>query len=111
MEDNRAWVSADDLEALGLERATGLKSADGKQESHVEQSNRMIREATPMAAAMVIRLARYGETEQIRLKASLEILNRAQAQGATDDGREPWAGVYESVLSTQEVEDYANRTD
>jgi hypothetical protein len=109
LERRNAWVSESELAALGLERATGFKSADAKPESHVEQANRMIREAAPMAAASLVKLAQNGETEQIRLKASIEILNRAAAQGTASDGREPWADVYEKVISTQGIEDFANK--
>jgi hypothetical protein len=109
LERRHAWVSESELAALGLERATGIKSADGKAESHVEQANRMIREAAPMAAASLVKLAQQGETEQVRLKASIEILNRAAAQGTAADGREPWQDVYEKVLSTDAVEQFANK--
>jgi hypothetical protein len=109
LERQRAWVSEDELAALGLERATGIKSSDGRAESHVEQASRMLREAAPMAAANLVRLAQNAEAETVRLKASIEILNRVAAQGAAADGREPWADVYEKVMSTQDVEDWANR--
>jgi hypothetical protein len=105
----KAWVSEDELAALGLERATGFKSADnGKPESPVEQANRMMRENAPMAAASLIKLAQNGDSETVRLRASIEILNRATAQGAASDGREPWADVYEKVMTTKVVEDFAN---
>jgi hypothetical protein len=109
LERQRAWVSEDELAALGLERATGIKSSDGRAESHVEQASRMLREAAPMAAANLVRLAQNAEAETVRLKASIEILNRVAAQGAAADGREPWADVYEKVMSTQDVEDWANK--
>jgi hypothetical protein len=103
-----AWVTDKDLAALGLERATGVKTADGGPETHLQQAERVLREAAPLAAAQLVNLARFGESEQIRLKASTEILNRAAAQGGGNDGREPWAEVYESVLSTESVERFAN---
>jgi len=107
LERQKAWVTEAELQALGLERATGIKSKDGP-ESHVEQANRMLREAAPMAAASLVKLAQSGESETVRLRASIEILNRVQAQGASADGREPWAEVYDSVLTTNDVEKYAN---
>jgi hypothetical protein len=109
MKRRAAWVSKDDLAALGLERSTGLRTTDGGPESHTDQANRILREAAPMAASSLVRIAQYGETEQARLKASIEILNRVAAQGSSEDGRDPWAGVYEAVLTTQGVENYANR--
>lgn len=108
LDRQRSWVSDRELAALGLERASGFKSVNGGPESHVEQANRMMREAAPMAAATLVRLAQNGETEQVRLKAAIEILNRVNAQGAGDDGREPWAEVYDQVMTTQGVENYAN---
>jgi hypothetical protein len=107
LERQRAWVSDAELAGLGLERATGIKSTDGP-ESHVEQANRMLREAAPMAAAGLVKLAQHGESETVRLRASIEILNRVNAQGAASDGREPWADVYEKVMSTQALENFAN---
>jgi len=107
LQAQRAWVSDAELAGLGLERATGIKSNDGP-ESHVEQANRMLREAAPMAAASLVKLAQNGESETVRLRASIEILNRVNAQGAAADGREPWADVYEKVMSTGEVEKFAN---
>src|SRR5690349_3229802 len=98
----KAWVTDNDLKALGLERATGFKTDDGP-ESPVEQANRMMRENAPMAAMSLIRLAQNAEAETVRLRASVEILNRATAQGTGADGREPWADVYEKVMSTDEV--------
>lgn len=108
MERRKAWVTEDDLHALGLERATGIKSADNGSESHLDQAKRMLREAAPMAAASLVRLAQNGESETVRLRASVEILNRAEAQGAGADGREPWAEVYDQVLTTADVEKFAN---
>lgn len=102
-----AWVTDADLQALGMERATGIKSVDGP-ETHLQQAQRIIKEAAPMAASMLVRLAQYGENENVRLKASTEILNRAEQTGSGKDGREPWAEVYESVLTTKDVENFAN---
>jgi hypothetical protein len=108
MHERRSWVTSNDLAALGLERATGIGTMDGKQESPVEQANRMMRDAAPMAAASLVKLAQHGEAETVRLRASIEILNRASAQGTGGDGREPWADVYEKVMTTDGVEQYAN---
>jgi hypothetical protein len=69
----------------------------------------MLREAAPMAAASLVRLAQNGESETVRLRASIEILNRVEAQGASADGREPWAEVYDQVLTTKDVEAFANK--
>jgi len=102
-----AWVTADDMAAMGLERATGVKSVDGP-ETHVTQAKRMLREAAPMAASSLVRLAQHGESETVRLRASVEILNRVEAQGAATDGREPWAEVYDQILTTDGVEKFAN---
>lgn len=108
LERRRSWVTDDDIKALGLERATGLTTSDGSQESHLDQANRMLREAAPMAASSLVRLAQHGESETVRLRASIEILNRASAQGGGADGREPWAEVYDRILTTSEVEKFAN---
>lgn len=108
MKRRDAWVTSEDLAALGLQRATGIASKDGGYESHVDQAQRMLRENAPMAAASLVRLAQYGESETVRLRASCEILNRVQAQGAGADGREPWAEVYDAVITTTDVENYAN---
>jgi hypothetical protein len=112
MERRRAWVTDDDMKALGLERATGLKAVDDSgPESHLDQAKRMLREAAPMAAASLVRLAQNGESETVRLRASVEILNRVEQQGSAKDGREPWAEVYDQILTTQDVEKYANGRD
>lgn len=106
---DRSWVNEDDLIALGLERATGLRAAEGEAESHLAQSQRILREAAPMAASTLVRLAQYGEAETVRLRAATEILNRVTAAGGGSDGREPWAEVYDKVITTEDVEKYANR--
>jgi hypothetical protein len=108
LQRQKAWVSDSELAALGLERATGFKTPDGGAESPVEQANRMMREAAPMAASSLVKLAQHGESETVRLRASIEILNRAQAQGTVGDGREPWAEVYEKVLTTDGIQEYVN---
>jgi hypothetical protein len=100
-----AWVTEAELAALGLDRATGIRTADGGAEGYVDQANRMIREGAPMAAASLVRLAQYSESDTIRLRAAVEILNRATVQGASSvDGREPWAAVYENVLTAGDVD-------
>jgi hypothetical protein len=113
MERRRAWVTDDDLKALGLERATGFGQDmnTAGPESHLDQAKRMLREAAPMAAASLVRLAQHGESETVRLRAATEILNRVEQQGAKSDGREPWAEVYDKILSTQDVEAFANNRD
>ena len=108
MERRNAWLTEGDLAALGLERATGVRSADGQPETHVQQAQRMIRENAPMAAGTLVRLAQYGESETVRLRASIEILNRAEQVGSGADGREPWADVYDKILTTRDVENFAN---
>jgi len=108
LDRQRAWVSDRELAALGMERASGFKSVDGLPESHVDQASRMLREAAPLAASTLVRLCQNGETETVRLKAAIEILNRVQAQGTAADGREPWAEVYDQVLATTDVENFAN---
>jgi len=110
MAKRRAWVTDSDLKALGLERATGFGQSDGATgpESHVDQAKRILRENAPMAASSLVRLAQYGESETVRLRASVEILNRVEASGGGADGREPWAEVYDQILTTADVERYAN---
>jgi hypothetical protein len=103
MEDD-AWVTEAELAALGLERATGINAKDGGYEGAVDQAHRMLREAAPMAAASLVRLARHSESDTIRLRASTEILNRAAALGSSADGREPWAEVYEKTLTTGDID-------
>jgi len=107
MAKRRAWVSDEEMRSLGLERATGLHSASGS-ETYVDQARRILRENAPMAASSLVRLARYAETETVRLRASIEILNRVENAGGGTDGREPWAEVYDQVLSTTDVEKFAN---
>lgn len=98
------FVSDDDIANLGLERATGLHSKGDGPESPTDQAQRMIRENAPMAAASLLRLAQYSESDTIRLRAAIEILNRANAQGAGSDGRDPWAEVYEKTLTTADID-------
>jgi len=98
---NQAWVSDDELAGLTLERASGFKSLNGQPESPVEQAARIIRDNAPLAAQTLVRLARYGESETVRMRAATEILTRAAALGTTADGRDPWDGVYEQVLVTR----------
>lgn len=108
MSRRRAWVTDADMRALGLERTTGLNSKDGGYESHADQAKRLLREAAPMAASSLVRLAQHGESETVRLRASVEILNRVEAAGSGTDGREPWAEVYDKILSVGDVERFAN---
>jgi hypothetical protein len=97
LERQKAWVTDDELANLNLERATGIHSANGP-ESPTDQANRIMRTNAPMAAQTLVKLALNGETEQVRLKASIEILNRANAAGQGADGRDPWAKLYEETM-------------
>jgi hypothetical protein len=98
LERNRNWVSPSELSALGLERATGFRTTDGKPETPLDQAMRMMREASPMAAMTLIKLAQRGDSETVRLRASVEILNRAAVTGGGEDGGDPWDGVYTAAL-------------
>jgi hypothetical protein len=97
LERQQAWVTDDEIKNLNLERVTGFASKDGKPEAPVDQANRIMRENAPMAAQTLVKLALRGETEQVRLKAAVEVLNRAAAAGTTADGRDPWAAFYEET--------------
>jgi len=99
-----AWVTPAELNALNLERATGFGATDGKPESPTDQALRMLREAAPMAAASLVKLAQHSDSDTVRLRASVEILQRAQNAGTSDDGRDPWAKVYEGAF--KDVRDY-----
>jgi hypothetical protein len=98
LDRQKAWVSDDELASLHLERRTGFGTIDGKPESPTDQAVRIMRENAPAAAQTLVKLALNGETEQVRLKASVEILNRAAAAGTGSDGRDPWANLYEDTL-------------
>jgi hypothetical protein len=105
LERNRNWVSPEELAALGLERATGFRTPDGGPESPVDQATRIMRENAPLAAMTLVKLAKRGDSETVRLRASVEILNRAAATGGGEDGGDPWDGVYNAVLTdTQNAE-------
>jgi hypothetical protein len=97
LERSKAWVTDEELKNLLLERATGLY-ADGKAETPVDQANRIMRENAPMAAQTLVRLALNGETEQVRLKAAITILDRADKAGTSADGRNPWDALYEETI-------------
>jgi hypothetical protein len=97
-ERNKAWVSPSELAALGLERATGFKSVNGEAESPVDQAARMMRENAPLAAMTLIKLAQRGDSETVRLRASVEILNRANETKGGEDNRNPWDSVYDAVM-------------
>jgi hypothetical protein len=101
----RAWVDDSDLEALMLERTSGMYK-DGDTETPVEQANRLIRDNAPMAAMTLVRLAMHSENDTVRLRSATEILNRAQQVGGGADGREPWAGVFEATV--RDAEQFAN---
>jgi hypothetical protein len=103
LERRDAWVSSSDIDALTNERMAGT-FRDGDVESPQDQARRLLRDASPMAAATMIRLAQYAESESVRLRAAMEVLNRADQAGGSQDGREPWAAVYDSSA----VERYAN---
>jgi hypothetical protein len=98
LERQKAWVTDEEIANLNLERATGVYAADNKPESPTDQANRIVRQNAPMAAQTLVKLALNGETEQVRLKASIEILNRATAAGQGSDGRDPWAKLYEDTM-------------
>jgi hypothetical protein len=104
MESEKAWVSDSDLNALMMERTTGARLKGEGSESPVAQARRMMQEAAPMAAASIIRLAQYSENETVRLRASQEVLNRADEIGNGKDGKEPWA----DLLDTTAIEIHAN---
>jgi hypothetical protein len=99
----KAWVTDEELKGLGLERATGIATSSGP-ETHLEQARRILREAAPMAASSLVRLAQNAEAETVRLRASVEILNRAEQAGSGSDGREPWAEVYEKALTPAAID-------
>jgi hypothetical protein len=101
LERNKAWVTPSELAALGLERASGFKTDNGGPESPVDQAARMMRENAPLAAMTLIKLAQKGDSETVRLRASVEILNRADAAGQGQNGGNPWDGVYEAVMVTK----------
>jgi len=98
-----AWVTDDDLAMLEMERHTGARSA-GTYESPLDQAKRMMRESAPMAAASLIKLAKNSENDSVRMRASVEILNRAEG-GVGVDGKEPWAQFYEDAH--REIEAHA----
>jgi hypothetical protein len=108
MARQRAWVTDDELAGMALGRATGVATPDGKPETHMEQARRMLREAAPMAAASLVRLAQNAEAETVRLRASVEILTRAEQVGSGADGREPWEEVYEKALTPDVIEKMAD---
>jgi hypothetical protein len=100
---NRGWVSDDDVKSLATDRLSG-RYRDGDIETPNDQAKRMLRDASPMAAATLIKLAQFSDVDSVRLRASCEILSRVDSQGASDDGREPWAGVFDASA----VERFAN---
>jgi len=101
LERNKAWVSERELAALGLERASGFKTDTGKPESPVDQAARMMRENAPLAAMTLIKLAQRGDSETVRLRASVEILNRAASSAGGENGGNPWDDVYDKVMVSQ----------
>lgn len=97
LQARKSWVSESDLSSLMLERQTIT------QETEIQQAQRILREAAPMAASSLVRLAQYGETETVRLRASIEILNRSEQM--TENGKEPWADFFDTTA----VEAHANQ--
>jgi hypothetical protein len=98
LERNKAWVTPSELAALGLERASGFKTDTGGPESPVDQAARMMRENAPLAAMTLVKLAQKGDSETVRLRASVEILNRADASKGGENGGNPWDDVYGAVM-------------
>jgi hypothetical protein len=95
-------VSDEDLEKMKNERSfiPGL--------SEVQQARKILDEASPMAAAELVRLARHAQSETVRLRASVEILNRVgvnEGAGRNDAGQEPWTDLFAKVV--QQVHDSA----
>jgi hypothetical protein len=91
----QAWVSDEEIRELTNARITS-QVVTGRVESPVDQAKRMMREAAPMAAQSLIRLAQNSDNDSVRLRASTEILNRAEGAG-TVDGKEPWAEFFEDA--------------
>jgi hypothetical protein len=99
LNSHKAWVTPEELAGLQLGREVV------EDMSPVDQARRIMLENAPMAAMSLVRLAQFGETENVRLRASIEILNRAD-QAGTVNGKEPWADLYD----TTSVEKHANTT-
>jgi hypothetical protein len=91
---SKAWVSDNDLEALKMDRTVFHRD-----ETPPAMARRILAENSPAAAMSLVKLALHGESESVRLNASKEVLRLAYEQGSDGDGREPWEGVYEKVMT------------
>jgi hypothetical protein len=94
---SKAWVTDDDLEALKMERTVFHRD-----ETPAAMARRIISEASPAAAASLVKLALHGASEQVRLSASKHVLQLAFEQGSDGDGREPWEDMYGKVMTDVE---------
>jgi hypothetical protein len=99
IEDNdRDWVSDEDLEALNMERSFRTD------ETTVQIAERLLQESAPAAAMAIVRLATNPATnDRVRLTAATYIIDRTCGKvGDTKSSeRSPWDDVYAAVTGLQ----------
>lgn len=91
---SKAWVSDDDLESLKMDRTVFHQD-----QTPTAMARRILAENSPAAAMSLVKLALHGESESVRLNAAKHVLQLALEQGSEGDGREPWEGMYDKVMS------------
>jgi hypothetical protein len=94
------WVSDDDIEALGLEKAVH------GDESMTALAERMLVEAAPMAARTIVHLATNpGTNDRVRLTAAQYIMDRTCGKigegNKNEDGKAVWDDVFDAVTVEQ----------
>jgi hypothetical protein len=92
--DDSEWLPDEAIRSLQMERSVEPS------ETEEQLARRMLREATPVAAASIIHLAVHGGTERTRLDASKYVLERTMGRiGETFEGDEdPWTKLFKDIM-------------
>lgn len=96
--DDKDWVSDDELQSLRMERQylVGLKG-EGP-----DQAMAILREASPAAAMQIAKLAQHADSETVRLRASVYIIDHTTGSG--EGNQDPWDDIRGQVV--KDVEEY-----
>jgi hypothetical protein len=78
------YVTEEDIEAMRMDR-TQISGKTGP-----EQARAILAEGSPGAAMQLVKLALYGETENIKLRASALVLDKTLAQDTGNGSEDPW---------------------
>lgn len=100
-DDDRDWISDEDIEAVNLERSVRPDLSPG------ELASEILTEAAPQAALAIVKMV-HDKTvnERVRLSAAQYVIDRATKSSEGNEKNAPWAHVFAAVARDAEL--YAN---